>query len=157
MGCPAEALRRYGSRSLAVVRQRAMERDGLYVVAMRAPVRCGALLVVEGRGRREWAIKIDAGPWGQSRGREWRWGIRLLPGWRWRGIVDLPCDLARLVLPGRGCVRRGIVRIEQVKDGEAQVVPRRGGADGGRVLVPDGERAGLVERGGEAAARAVAE
>lgn len=114
-GCPAEALRRYGRRRLADLRRLALERDGLHVIAMRHPVRCGLEVEVRARGRKARAVVLDRGPFGQlCPGQSWSWALALKPGCRWRGVADLPCDLARFLLPGRGCVRRGVVRIHQI-------------------------------------------
>lgn len=58
--------------------------------------RCGAPAVVCVRGRCALTTVQDAGPFGCVRGRAWRNCVRgLLPGWRYRGVVDLAPALWR--------------------------------------------------------------
>ena len=50
---------------------------------------CGAPVRVCVRRRCVWTTVQDSGPWGAVRGKRWEVQIRLKPGWRRRGVVDL--------------------------------------------------------------------
>lgn len=111
VGCPAEALRRYGTRDLSEVRRRAFDRDGLYVVAMRAELApCGALVVVEheGTGRTARGIVLDRGPYSCYMGTQRVTALRCQPGWKRKSIADLPLSMAKEL--GHAGLDRVIVR-----------------------------------------------
>lgn len=112
-GCPGVTLARYGTRDLATARERALARDGLHLIAMRhedAP--CGALVTVRGQGREALAMVADHGPHGQvGPDGAWRASRLLAPGYRWRGIADLPPALGEIVLPSRWRPASGEVTI----------------------------------------------
>ena len=113
VGCPGVTLARYGTRDLATARERALARDGLHLIAMRrtdAP--CGALVRVRGQGREALAMVADHGPHGQvGPDGAWRASRLLAPGYRWRGIADLPPALGEIVLPTRWRPASGEVTI----------------------------------------------
>lgn len=52
-------------------------------------VGCGARARVCVGRRCAWTTVQDSGPWGAVRGKRWEVQIRLKPGWRRRGVVDL--------------------------------------------------------------------
>lgn len=52
-------------------------------------VGCGARAQVCTSRRCVWTTVQDSGPWGAVKGKRWQVQIRLKPGWKRRGVVDL--------------------------------------------------------------------
>jgi len=57
--------------------------------------RCGAKVRVCTPKRCVWSTVRDSGPWGAVKGKMWEVQIKLKPGWRRRGVVDLSPALWR--------------------------------------------------------------
>jgi len=57
--------------------------------------RCGDKARVCVGERCVWTTVQDSGPWGAVRGKQWQVQIRLKPGWKRRGVVDLAPALWR--------------------------------------------------------------
>lgn len=112
VGCPAASLRLYGTRRLTVARRRALDRDGLHVVAMRAELApCGAVVAIEheGTGLVAHGIVLDRGPYSCYRGQRRITALRCQPGWERKSFADLPPSMAREL--GHTGLDRVIVRL----------------------------------------------
>lgn len=97
-GCKAAALKHLGRDHI---------RPTDMVVALRWPKRlCGSRVQVMNLRTGAWTVAryLDRGPAGADCRRGWRrmFGLRLRPGCRWRGVVDLTPAVARAIGPHPG-------------------------------------------------------
>lgn len=56
---------------------------------------CGTRVVLCYRGRCVTSLVVDSGPWGATDGKRYRTMPKLLPGWAYRGQMDIRAGTAR--------------------------------------------------------------